>query len=412
MGIAALAATKAVRAQSNMGRVSKPSVVVIGGGAGGATVARYIASGSNGQIDVTLVEANPVYNSCFFSNLYIGGFRSYESLTHSYDKLTSEWGIKLIHDTAIAIDRARKKVELNGGFLRYDILIMSPGIDFVQGSVQGWSETDAHRMPHAYKGGHQVQLLKTQIDSMPKGGVFAIVPPKGMYRCPPGPYERVSMVAHLLKVKNPSAKIIIADPKPVFSKMGLFREAWKKYYRGMIEMNSDVDMSTFSVDPNNMTITIEGESIKVDVCNVIPSQQAGKIAELAGVVENNWAPVHGQDMRSRIDDSIYILGDAARQGDMPKSGFSANSQAKVCANAILAKLIGSEQYQPKFNNTCWSLLAPDDAVKIGASYKAADEKIVKVSGFVSKRREAGELRKSNYQESLDWYQSTTTDMFG
>ncbi len=258
----------------------------------------------------------------------------------------------------------------------------------------------------------KIRLLKSQIESMPKGGVFAIVPPKGNYRCPPGPYERVSMVAHLLKTHNPTAKIIIADPKPVFSKMGLFREAWKKYYKGMIDMNSDVDMSTFRVDPKGMTITLDNQIIKVDVCNVIPSQKAGKICELAGVVENDWAPVISQDMRSRLDEDIYVLGDAADQGDMPKSGFAANSQAKVCANAILAKLTGSKLYPPRFRNTCWSLLSEDDGVKIGASYEATDEKISKVDGFVSKRREDNALRKANYEDSLAWYKAMTLDMFG
>jgi len=411
-GLVAIATAKSVRAQSTMARVARSHVVVIGGGAGGATAARYLASKGGEQIDVTLVEANPDYHSCFFSNLYVGGFRSLESLVHSYKRLESEWGVTVIHDRAIGIDRDARKIELSGGFLRYDLLILAPGIDFIEHSVQGWNLADEKLMPHAYKGGEQIRLLKSQIEAMPKGGVFAIVPPAGSYRCPPGPYERVSMAAHLLKQQNPTAKIIIADPKPVFSKMGLFREAWKKYYKGMIDMNSDVDMTTFRVDPKAMTITLDNQTIKVDVCNVIPSQKAGRIAELADILENGWAPVHAQDMRSRIDNDIYVLGDAAEQGDMPKSGFSANSQAKVCANAVLARLTGSDQYPPRFNNTCWSLLAADDAVKIGASYEATDEKISRVEGFVSRRREDNELRKSNYQESLAWYDAITLDMFG
>lgn len=411
-GLATIAAGTSARSQSKSGNLGKPHVVVVGGGAGGATAARYIARDGAGKIDVTLVEADKSYQTCFFSNLYIGGFRSFDSLTHTYDRLVGNYGVAVVHDRAIGVDRDARRVTLQDGSLDYDVLILSPGIDFVPGSVNGWTLEDRQSMPHAYKGGEQVRLLRAQLDAMPKGGVFAIVPPAGAYRCPPGPYERVSMAAYLLKQNNPTAKIIIADPKPVFSKMGLFREAWKKYYKGMIDMNSDVDMSTFSVDPKAMTITLEGEVIKVDACNVIPAQNAGVIAETAGVTQEGWAPVRAEDMRSRLDENIYVLGDASAQGDMPKSGFSANAQAKVCANAVLGRLTGSPIFPPRFMNTCWSLLSEDDGVKIGASYEATPEKIARVDGFVSKRREAPALRKTTYEESLSWYKSMTSDMFG
>ncbi len=395
-----------------MSRVSKPHVVVIGGGAGGATAARYIARDGNGQVDVTLVDANKTYQPCFFSNHYLAGDRDFASLDHSYTTLEREFGIQVVQDTATGIDRDAQKINLQKGILRYDILVLAPGIDFVEGSVNGWSLADQNQMPHAYKGGEQVRRLKSQIEAIPKGGIFAIVAPPGFYRCPPGPYERVCVVANMFKAINPTAKIIIADPKPVFSKMGLFREAWKKYYKGMIDMNSDVDMNTFSVDPQAMTISVDGETIKVDACNIIPAQKAGQIAHTAGIVEDGWAPVRAQDMRSRLDENIYVLGDAAAQGDMPKSAFSANSQAKVCANAILHRLTGAALGPSEFQNTCWSLLAENDSVKIGATYKATSEKIARVDGFVSRRRESAELRKNTYEESLDWYSSITADMFG
>ena len=410
-GIATLAATAAARSQSTMGRVTKPHVVIIGGGAGGATAAKYLAKDGAGQIDVTLIEANKTYQSCFFSNHYIGGLREFSSLTHNYEVLKSKFGIQVVHDRAVNVDRTNKNIELENGFLRYDVLVLAPGIDFVEGSVNGWSMADQRRMPHAYKGGEQARLLKAQIDAMPQGGVFAIVPPAGSYRCPPGPYERVCVVANLLKTINPTAKIIIADPKPVFSKMGLFREAWKKYYKGMIAMNSDVDLTKFSVDPKAMTINLDDEVIKVDACNVIPGQKAGMIAHIAGVAENDWAPVHAQDMRSMLDENIYILGDAADQGAMPKSGFSANSQAKVCANAILGRLTGAAVFTPRFSNTCWSMVAENNSVKIGANYRATPDGIAKVDGFVSRRKEDAATRKETYDESLSWYSSITEDMF-
>lgn len=411
-GLAAMAVGTSARGQSTSAQPGKPQVVIVGGGAAGATAARYIARDGAGKVNVTLVNADKTYQTCFFSNLYIGGFRSFESLGHSYDRLASDYEIAFVHDRAIGIDRDARKVILQGGTLDYDVLILAPGIDFVAGSVNGWTLEDQQRMPHAYKGGEQVRLLRSQLDAMPRGGVFAIVPPAGTYRCPPGPYERVSMAAYLLKQTNPTAKIIIADPKPVFSKMGLFREAWKKHYKGMIDMNSDVDMSTFTVDPNAMTITLDGEVIKVDACNVIPAQNAGTIAQIAGITKDGWAPVRASDMRSRLDENIYVLGDACDQGDMPKSGFSANSQAKVCANAVLGRLTGSPIFPPRYMNTCWSLLSENDGVKIGATYEATPEKIARVEGFVSKRREEPALRKATYEESLNWYNSMTSDMFG
>ncbi|OBY25532.1 NAD(P)/FAD-dependent oxidoreductase [Leisingera sp. JC1] len=392
----------------------KPRVVVVGGGAGGATAARYIAKDSKGEVDVTLIEPSRVYYTCFFSNLYLGGFQELSDIAHSYGTLAANYGINVVHDWATGVDRDAKTVSLaGGGSVPYDKLILSPGIDFVEGAVEGWNISSQNKMPHAYKAGSQTELLKAQIMAMPEGGTFAMVAPPNPYRCPPGPYERVSMVAHVLKANNPTAKIIVADPKPKFSKMSLFQEGWANHYEGMVDwIGEDFGGGTVSVNPDAMTVTIDGEETKVDVCNVIPAMKAGRIAEMAGVTDGNWAPVNAADMSSKADPDIYVLGDASQQGDMPKSGFSANSQAKVCANAVRGALTGSKVFPAKFSNTCWSLIDTDDGVKVGATYEATPEKIAKVDGFISQTGEDADLRKATYEESLGWYAGITSDMFG
>jgi NADPH-dependent 2,4-dienoyl-CoA reductase/sulfur reductase-like enzyme len=392
----------------------KPRVVIVGGGAGGATAARYIAKDSDGAIDVTLVEPTRTYYTCFFSNLYLGGFRDMQSLGHSYGTLAAEYGINVVHDWAVGVDRDAKTVTLaGGGSLPYDRLILSPGIDLVDGAVEGWDVSAQNAMPHAYKAGSQTELLKAQIMAMPQGGTYAMVAPPNPFRCPPGPYERVSMVAHLLKQNNPTAKILIADPKESFSKQGLFEEGWNDNYAGMIErVGPDFGGADVAVDPAAMTLSIDGDVNNVDVCNVIPAMKAGRIAEIAGITDGNWAPVNAADMSSKMDDSIHVLGDAAAQGDMPKSGFSANSQAKVCANAVRGALTGSTVFPARFANTCWSLIDTDDGVKVGATYEATAEKIAKVDGFVSQTGESDSVRAATYQESVGWYDGITADMFG
>ena len=391
----------------------RPKVLVVGGGAGGATAAHYIAKDSKGEIDVTLVEPTRTYYTCFFSNLYLGGFREFSSLGHGYGTL-AKMGVNVIHDWATGIDRVAKTVTLAGGaVLPYDKLVLSPGIDFVDGAIPGWDVTKQNKMPHAYKAGSQTELLKAQIESMPAGGVFAMIAPPNPYRCPPGPYERVSMVAHLLKQTNPTAKIIVADPKEKFSKQGPFEDGWATHYPGMIDrIGPNFGGDKVSIDADAMTIDIDGEVIKVDVCNVIPAMKAGRICEITGINDGNWAPVSGHTMQSKVDEDIHVLGDASAQGDMPKSGFSANSQAKVAAMAVRGALTGSKVFPAKFSNTCWSLIYTDDAIKVGAAYEATDEKIASVSSFVSQPGEPADLRKQNYVESLGWYAGITADMFG
>ena len=397
------------------GHGGKPKVVVIGGGAGGATAARYIAKDSDGAIEVTLIEPKKTYYTCFFSNLYLGGFRTIDSLAHSYEKLGSEYGINVVHDYADGVDPTAKTVTLRGGdVIPYDHLVISPGIDFVEGSVAGWSEVDhAEIMPHAYHAGAQTELLKAQLEAMPEGGVFAMIAPPNPYRCPPGPYERISMVAHYLKNNNPTAKIIVADPKEKFSKMALFQEGWAKHYNGMIDwIGPEFGGGNVEVRPDTMEVIIDGEVTKADVVNVIPGQKAGAIADAAGVTVDGWAPVDPHTMATRANADITVLGDASNQGDMPKSGFSANSQAKVAAMAIRGKLTDSKVFPAKYSNTCWSLITTDDGIKVGANYEATDEKIASMEGFVSETGEGADLRKATYEESIGWYEGITADMFG
>jgi len=400
-------------AMPGIARGAKPKVVVIGGGAGGATAARYIAKDSKGAIDVTLIEANKRYFTCFYSNLYLGGFRDYASIGHGYDGLAINHGVNVVHDWAASVDGAAKKVMLaSGAGLSYDKLVLSPGIDMKYDSVPGYSVEAQTRMPHGWKSGTQAQVIRHNVMNMKKGGVFVMVPPPNPFRCPPGPYERVSMIAHLLKQNNPTAKIIVLDPKPKFSKQGLFMAGWEKHYPGMIEwIAPDVHGGIKNVNPETMVIETDLDTFKADAACVIPAQKAGMIAANAGVTNGDWAPILPATMASKADPNIHVLGDASVASSMPKSGFSANSQAKVCANAVRGALTGSKVFDARFANTCWSLIATDDGVKVGASYKAGSEKIDVVDKFISKNGEDDALRKTTYEESVGWYDGITADMF-
>lgn len=413
--LASTAAASAALSAPMVMAQARPRVVVIGGGAGGATAARYIAKDSGGAIDVTLIEPTRQYYTCFFSNLYLGGFWDYDALGHGYGNLAINHGVNVLHDWAVGVDRDAKTVSTAGGHtLAYDRLVIAPGIDFKDGAVPGWDVTHQDDMPHAYKAGSQTQLLKHQVENMREGGLFAMVAPPNPYRCPPGPYERISMVAHVLKERNPTAKILILDPKENFSKQGLFEDGWNRHYPGMVEwVGPAMGGGQVEVRPDSMEIVVDGDVQAVDVCNVIPAQKAGRIAQLAGITnEAGWAPVTPTDMRSRMDEAIFVLGDASAQGAMPKSGFSANSQAKVAANVIRADLTGSRVFPARYSNTCWSLIAPEDGVKVGASYEPGAEQIDSVSSFISQVGEDAALRRQTYEESIGWYNGIVADIFG
>jgi NADPH-dependent 2,4-dienoyl-CoA reductase/sulfur reductase-like enzyme len=300
----------------------------------------------------------------------------------------------------------------SGANVTYDKLILSPGIDMKYESVSGYSVDAQDTMPHGWKSGSQVQLIKHQVENMKEGGTFIMVPPPNPFRCPPGPYERVSMIAHILREKNPTAKIIVLDQKEKFSKQALFMEGWQDNYPDMIEwIGSDLHGGIKNVNPDTLEIETDIETFKADAASVVPAQKAGSIAMAAGVTDGDWAPIIPATMASKADPNIHVLGDASVASAMPKSGFSANSQAKVAANAIRGELTGSRIFEPKFANTCWSLIDNDNGVKVGASYKAGAEAIEVVDKFISATGEDAELRKTTYEESEGWYKGITSDMF-
>jgi sulfide dehydrogenase [flavocytochrome c] flavoprotein chain len=390
-------------------------VVIIGGGAGGATAAHYLKKGDP-ALSVTLIEANPTYSSSFFSNLYIGGLRSFDTLNHGYAGLRT-LGIKVVHAYAAKVDTAKKVVALrDGSTVPYDKLILSPGIQVKYDSIPGYTKELSNIYPHAYEtNGMGKRQLAQAIAGMKDGGTFAMIMPNNPYRCPPGPYERACMIAHQLKLKKPKSKLVILDPKKAFSKQPVFLEAFDKYYKGIVEMNLSTDLDDFSVtqfDAKAREITTKaGRKVKFDAANVIPAQRAGDIANAAGVVTGDWVPVNPDNFQAKANASVYVLGDAAVAAEMPKSAFSANSQAKVVVADILADVSKKEKFPARYRNTCWSMLAPDDCVKIGANYAPKDGKLDPSGPFVSQKGEDAALRKQNFAESVGWYDSIITDMF-
>jgi len=409
-GAAALTLPTYLRAQG------KPRVVVIGGGAGGATAARYIAKDSDGAIDVTLIENSDVYTTCFYSNLYVGGFRSFESITHSYDGLQTNYGITKVTGMASSVDREAKTVMMADGVsVPYDRLVVAPGIDFIWDSIEGYSEQLSEIAPHAWKAGAQTKLLKAGLDGIENGQQILMVAPPNPYRCPPGPYERASMMAHVLKAKGlTDSKVIILDPKPKFSKQGVFQEGWEKHYPGMIEWyGPDVHGGIASIDVDNGTVETDLDTFKGAFMNIIPAQKAGAIASTAGLTDDSgFCPIEPESMRSTMDEAVFVIGDACIAGDMPKSGFSANSQAKVAAMTIRGDLIDAKVFPARYANTCWSLIETDDSIKVGAQYAPADGKIASNQSFISQMDEEDAVRKSNFEESAGWYAGITADMFG
>jgi sulfide dehydrogenase [flavocytochrome c] flavoprotein chain len=394
---------------------AKPKLVVVGGGPGGATIAKYVAKDSSGAVEVTLVEPLRQFTTCFHSNLYLGGFRNWDSMIHSYDALASKYGVKLVHQAAQAIDREKKSVRLaDGSQVSYDRLVVAPGIDLKFDSVVGYSEAASETLPHAWKPGPQTQLLKRQLDAVPDGGVIVMIAPPNPYRCPPGPYERVSMMAHVLKAKgNSKARIIVLDPKDTFSKQALFQEGWEKHYPGMVEwQDPKVHGGIKRVDASAMTVETDLANYKAALINVIPAQMAGKIARDAGLTnQSGYCPIDPASMKSANDPNVYVVGDACIAGDMPKSAFSANSQAKVAALMIRGELTNARTFPARYTNTCWSLIETDDTVKVGGRYEPKDGKIAAVETFVSKTGESADLRRQTQVENMGWYAGITADIF-
>jgi NADPH-dependent 2,4-dienoyl-CoA reductase/sulfur reductase-like enzyme len=392
---------------------AKPKVVVVGGGPGGATVAKYVAK--DGGVDVTLVEPARQFTTCFHSNLYLGGFKSFEEITHSYDKIVKAYGIKHLRQLASGVDRDKKLVQFaSGKSLPYDRLLLAPGIDIKFDSVPGYSEEVSKKLPHAWQAGPQTQLLRRQLNALSDGATIVMIAPPNPYRCPPGPYERASMMAHLLKAKgHTKSRIVIIDPKENFSKQALFMEGWQKHYPGMVEwQDAKMHGGVKNVDAKTMTVKTDLGEYKAQLINVIPAQMAGKIARDAGLAnQTGFCPINPENMRSTVDQNIYLVGDACIPGDMPKSGFSANSQAKVAAMMIRGELANGRTFPARYTNTCWSMIETDDTVKIGGSYSAKDGKIAAVETFVSKTGESAELRKQTQVENIGWYAGIVADIF-
>jgi sulfide dehydrogenase [flavocytochrome c] flavoprotein chain len=272
-------------------------------------------------------------------------------------------------------------------------------------------------MPHAWKPGAQTQLLVRKLNALKDGDLIVMIAPPNPYRCPPGPYERASMFAHVLKAKgHKKSKIVILDPKPAFSKQGVFMEGWEKHYPGMIEwQDPKVHGGIKGVDPKTNEVKSELSTYKAKLVNVIPAQMAGKIARDAGLADQSgFCPIDPTSMKAKADANIFVVGDACIPGDMPKSAFSANSQAKIAAMVIRGELAQQRTFPARYSNTCWSLIETDDDIKIGANYEPAPDKIkaTEGSGFVSQKGEAADIRKKNYQESVDWYNGIVADIFG
>jgi sulfide dehydrogenase [flavocytochrome c] flavoprotein subunit len=392
-------------------------IVVVGGGFGGASAAGALKRLAP-AINVTLVEPERQFVTCPYSNLVLGGVRDIGSITHSYAGLQRR-GVEIVHDRAAAIDTAGRSVRLAGGLsLPYDELIVSPGIELKYAGIEGYSEAAAEKLPHAWKAGPQTLLLRRQLEAMRDGGTVIMAAPANPFRCPPGPYERASMIAHYLKAAKPRSKLLILDAKDNFSKQPLFLDAWAKLYPGTIEwVPLSKDGKVVKADPGAMTVTTEfGATHKGDVVNVIPPQSAGRIALDAGLAaESGWCPIDPRTMASTKAPHVHVIGDACSAAPMPKSGFAANQQAKVAAGAIVAKLDGKPAATPAWANTCYSHVGAAYAVSVVNVYRLKpDNTITEVegSGGISPREASAEFRKSEAEYADGWYAAITGEMFG
>lgn len=391
-------------------------VVVVGGGAGGSIAAKYIKM-MDQTIDVTLVERNEHYYTCFMSNEVIGGDRSIDTLRFSYEGLGNH-GVNVVRAEAIAVDHGKKTVTTDGdGKYPFDRLVLSPGIDFKWNVIENYDEAATEKMPHAYRAGEQTVLLRQQLEDMENGGTVIIAPPANPFRCPPGPYERACQVAHYLKTHKPKSKVLVVDAKDKFSKQGLFTKAWKELYGDMIEWipGSDTGGGVVAVNSAKMTVSTELDDFQGDVINIIPPQKAGHIAHISGCVDDSgWCPVHLGTFESVKHSGTYIVGDASIATGLPKSGYAANSEAKVCATAVVASLHEKSAPTPSYVNTCYSIAGTDYGVSVAAVYRLADDKsaIKKVAGGLTPSDASAEALKREVQYAYSWFINVTADMFG
>ena len=388
-------------------------VIVIGGGYGGATAAKYINQWSNGAIEVYLIDRERNFVSCPISNLVLGGSQKMEFITHSYAKLR-EKGIIVLNDEVTAIDPVKKKISLKKiADLTYDRLVVSPGIDFNFNAIQGLNEEAQKTVLHSWKAGPQTMALKAQLDAVPNGGSYVLSIPKAPYRCPPGPYERACQVAHLFKAKgNTKSKVIIMDANPdVQSKKGLFMKAWAELYPGMIEYRPNMVVNELDLKGKRL-ITETGDSVRGDVLNVVPPHRAGDIAHKAGLVNVNnlWCGVDWMTLESLVHKNIHVLGDATFSAPaMPKSGHMANQHGKAAAAAIVELMNGRAPIAPMMANTCYSFVDDKNVVHVASvhAYDPKDKtmKTVPGSGGVSSRASEMEGRFA-----LGWARNIWADM--
>ncbi|MCV3207369.1 NAD(P)/FAD-dependent oxidoreductase [Mesorhizobium sp. YC-39] len=391
----------------------QPQVVVVGGGFAGASCARALKQ-LDRDLAVTLIEPEAAYLACPFSNAVLAGLRGIEAQTFGYDRFGD---IGLIRKGAVAFDAGRRRVRLDDGTdIAYARLVLAPGVDLRFDALSGYDEAAAEVMPHAWKAGPQTLLLRDQLTAMPDGGVVILSAPANPFRCPPGPYERASLIAHYLKTSKPRSKLIILDAKDAFSKQRLFEAAWRELYPGLIEW---VPLSSggrvTEVDPATRTLVTEFGSHKADIANVIPPQRAGRIAQSAGVADQTgWCPIDPITFESRLQPAIHVVGDAAIGGAMPKSAFSANAQAKACAAAVAALVRERQPASPKLINTCYSLVAPGYGISIAGVYQPRDGLLAEVEGAggTSPLEAPLSVRELEAAYAEDWFRTITSEVFG
>jgi sulfide dehydrogenase [flavocytochrome c] flavoprotein chain len=408
--MAGAAASALVRPALAQGRAK---VVVVGGGFGGATCARALRRAG---LDVTLVEAEATYMACPFSNAVIAGLRGLEELRFGYGALRRE-GIAVVHQAAVAVEvESRRVVQADGAGVPYDRLVLAPGIDLRFDALPGYDARGAETLPHAWKAGAQTELLRRQLDAMEDGGTVVVSVPANPYRCPPGPYERASLIAHYLKTRKPRSKLILLDAKDNFSKQRLFEAAWASLYPGLLEhVPLSAGGAVTAVDAAERTLSTDFGDHRASVANVIPPQRAGRIAQAAGVADRSgWCPIDPATFESRLRPGIHVVGDAAIGGAIPKSAFAANAEAKVCADAVAGLLRDEAPATPKLINTCYSLVAPDHGISIAGVYRPAGDVFADVEGAggTSPLDAPPSLRALEARYAEDWFRVITADVFG
>ncbi len=391
-------------------------VVIVGGGFGGATAARYLRRAMP-ELRITLVEPNRVHVTCPGSNAVIGGLEPLSRLEHGYDRLRSRFGIEVVHDAAVAIEGERRRVRLGGGAeIAYDRLIVSPGIDLRWNEIEGYGEAAALTMPHAWKAGEQTALLRRRLEAVEDGGVVIIAAPGNPFRCPPGPYERAGLIAWHLSRTRKGCKVLILDAKDSFSKQALFQEGWKALYGDMIEWVSGASNGrVVRVNAAEGWVETDFDRFTPALANIIPPQGAGRIAVAAGLAEaGGFCPVDPATFESRRIPGIHVIGDSCIAGEMPKSASSANNQAKIAAAAVAASLAGQGFASVKAINVCYSLLAPDYGISVAGVYDVADGRRAGVagSGGVSPLGADAHARKTEAEYAVGWYAGICADAWG